>query len=196
MKNNLLAVLFMILVLSCNSSKNEASRERSVKDVTTSDSMKQVQEDANVRSFSTTVSKDISELKYFFANDSLCQTLTIKRIAKSKSNEIPKELKFKLTLRDKLNRLGNKEFDGVAKLFSSEESFYDSSDKNGADYFAGDYRFKTKDYEIKIRVDIENYEASVIGIATKQPHVILEGYANYLKTFPNQGVMKKGECTK
>lgn len=49
-------------------------------------------------------------------------------------------------------------------------------------------------YKIKIRLDIEGYEACVIMVTSNQIDKITGRYATYLKKFPNEGVMKKGEC--
>lgn len=185
--------MFMIITLvSCNNEKKELSEEKErvvapVKAHGERYSKDRVLDD----SFITNGSSDKSELHYFFSNDTLCQTLKLTKVGKDK---IPKELVFKLILLDKLGKYELKEFDGVAKLFSSEETFYDASDKDSGDYFAGDYIFTSKNYEIQIRVDIEDYEASVVSIRTKQPDAVLGGYKAYLKTFPDQGVMKKGNC--
>lgn len=183
-------------LFSCTNVKKDTAKEETKSDSpvvvttkvpatekpSTDSSLKEKQEDVS------------SGVNYSFSNDTLCQTISIRQISKNAKDNIPEKLKFTLTLHDKQHKYDDKTFEGIAQLSSSEESFSDNSDKDGGDYFAADYNFKTTDFKIQIRLDIQSYEACVISVMTSRPDIVLGGYGAYLKKFPNDGVMKKGEC--
>lgn len=153
-----------------------------------------VKEPASDSSKTSKNSDTLSNVNYSFSNDTLCQTVNITEISKNKKLKIPEKLKFILLLHDKQHKFEDKKFEGVAQLSSSEESFSDNSDKDGGDYFAADYNCEAGDFKIQLRLDIQSYEACVVLVTSNQPDNVIGGYSAYLKKFPNDGVMKKGDC--
>jgi len=185
-----LAVLF-----SCTNAKREKLKANESKTKVISSPQVFTAEKPNSDSVKSKKHEDaVSSINYAFYNDTLCQTLTIKKISASKRRRMPEKLEFKLLLHDKHHNYDDKIFDGIAQLSSSSESFSDNLDKDGGDYFAADYEFDGADYNIQIRLDIKNYEACVVQITTNQPDKVLGGYRAYVKKFPDDGVMKRGEC--
>jgi len=133
----------------------------------------------------------MDNLNYFFSNDSFCQTLSIRKRSISKEYDIPQKIEFKLTLYDKLKVIPKLTFNGIAVLTSPNESFSDKSKIDEGSYFAADYYFISDEYKIKIRLDIEEYEACIVSIESSHPENVLKGYENYLKKYPNYDVLKK-----
>jgi hypothetical protein len=193
-RNQMFILISFTVLLSCTNVKKESPKEEAKSNTKV---ISPIPTTGNLDHDSTETKKYddvLPSINYSFSNDTLCQTISIKEINKNGKLEIPEKLKFKLMLHDKQNKYADKVFEGVAKLSSPEESFSDNSDKDGGDYFAADYNFKAADYKIQIRLDIQNYEACVVLVTTSRPDIILGGYSIYLKKFPNDGVMKKGEC--
>lgn len=190
-RQQLLILILLSLLFSCNNVTKAPSEKKTTRATTT--------QDARLRTPNIDSSKiekpDISAgINYVFSNDSLCQMLYLKEIIKSKKDGLPEKLKFKLVLHDKFHKQGDKIFEGVAKLFSSEESFSDNLEKDPEPYDASDYNFATSDYRIVIRLDNDKYEAAVATITAKQIEMVLGSFSSYLKRYPNYDVMKKGEC--
>jgi len=184
MKNKLFNIAIIGLLLGCsNHSSNKYSSEQIAKPIDT------------IEVSTLEVEKSNTYKSYYFSNDSLCQNLIIKKIKWGQKKDIPKSIEFELTLHDNLGCFQDIKFNGVAMLASSNESFLDESDKDVGAYFAADYIFSS-DFKIKIRIDIENYAACVVHIETDKPEKILGGYKNYIKSYPNFNIMKKGSCIK
>ncbi len=194
-RNQLIVLIALSMLFSCNNGKktetnNELKSSSEMKpqvratEVEKLDSISNTEKKSNVR---------LSDVSYFFSNDTLCQNITLSEITRNDKFNIPQKLGFKIVLSDKQGKSPDKVFNGIAKLSSSEESFGDSSEADGGDYFAGDYILETADFEVQIRLDIENYEACVISLIPKND-TVLGVYSSYLKKFPSEGVMKKGKC--
>jgi hypothetical protein len=194
-KNRLFILIALSVLFSCTNGKRDTSKKEANSNAELITPTKVPIVEKAGRDLSKTKKYDVlSGINYFFSNDTLCQTLTIKEKSKNKKFKIPEKLEFKLVLHDKLHKYDNKIFEGVAQLSSPDESFSDNADKDGGDYFAADYDFEATDHKIKIRLDIQSYEACVVLVTTSQPGVVLGGYSAYLKKFPNDGVMKRGAC--
>ena len=198
MKNrkSLLILISLIIFFSCNNVTKNTTKEVA-KPIANNKTSVQVPnaERSNRDSLKTKNYYNIlAGINYSFTNGSFCQSISLKEISKNEKFKIPEKLTFKITLHDKQGKLNDKIFKGVAKLFSPEESFSDNSEKDGGDYDAADYHFDTSTYRIIIRIDIENYEACVVSVRTSNTETALGGYSTYLKDFPNDGVMKRGEC--
>ncbi|PWA05574.1 hypothetical protein DB895_06200 [Flavobacterium psychrotolerans] len=131
---------------------------------------------------------------YFFANDSVCNKISIKTLNKGEEDGIPKKLGFNLMLRNKKKNNQQINFKGIAVLTSSDESFFDKTENDGGDYFAADYSFSDTNYNLKIRLDIEKYEACVISIEHKGSKDLIKEYGCFVKKYPDYDVMKKGDC--
>jgi hypothetical protein len=143
-----------------------------------------------------TVKKQIAEIdtanydyKYIFANDSINRALYIKKGPISKRYQVPEKLKFKLILHDKLGKLPDKRFEGLAVLASSNESFSEKNDINEGDYFAADYVYSIKDCNLKIRLDIEGY--MVCAVSTTCIDI-----KEFFKSYPDYDIMKRGNYQK
>ena len=195
-RNHLIILVSIFALFSCNNinkEKQKMSPESSIKIV--NPIRDSIAEKSDSNSYNNQKDNDtLLETSYFFSNDNLCQTLIIEEISKSQKFKIPKEIKYKLVLHDKQQKFEDKIFNGIAQLSSSEESFFDKTEIDGGSYDAADYNFETKQYKLKIRLDIQSFEACVVLIITSQPEIILSGFANNIKEFPNEGVMKRGEC--
>ncbi|QEM09119.1 hypothetical protein [Mucilaginibacter rubeus] len=196
-RNQLFILIALFTLFSCNNDvKNGTSKAKAdsnAKAITPAQAP--ITEKSDVDTSKIKKSSDpLNGINYSFSNDTLCQTLSVKEMSKDKKLEIPEKLEFKLVLHDKQHKYDDKVFEGVAKLTSSEESFSDNSEKDGGAYDAADYDFEATGYRIQIRLDIQGYEACVTSVTTSQPDIVLGGYSTYLKKFPNDGVMRKGEC--
>lgn len=194
-RNQILILTSLVGLFSCTNVKKDIAKEGAKSDsVVVTPTKIPIMEKPNSDSSREKQNDVLLGINYSFSNDTLCQTISIKGINGTEKNKIPEKLNFTLVLHDKQHKYDDKTFEGIAQLSSSEESFSDISDKDGGDYFAADYNFETKDYKIQIRLDIQSYEACVVSITTRRPDIVLGGYSTYLKKFPNDGVMKKGEC--
>lgn len=195
-RNQIFISILLAVLFSCTNGKRDTTKEEAKSDsVVMSPIRVPIEENRDHDSSQEKKYDDVlSGIHYSFSNDAFCQMAIIKEISKNKRLKIPEKLKFTLTLHDKQHKYDDKIFEGVAELSSPEESFSDNSDKGEGDYFAADYNFEATDYSIQIRLDIQTYEACVILIRTSRPDMVLGGYSSYLKKFPNDGVMKKGEC--
>jgi len=196
-KRNQSFILISITVLfSCANVKKEAPKKEtdSIIKVVNPTQVSKMENLSLDTSKAKTPNDILSGIDYSFSNDSLCETISIQEISNNKKLKIPEKLRFTLILRDKQHKYDDKIFEGIARLSSSEESFSDNLDKDGGDYFAADYNFEQTDYKIKIRLDIQSFEACVVLITTSQSDMVLGGYNTYLKKFPSDGVMKKGKC--
>jgi hypothetical protein len=182
-------------ISSCNNENKNTSKNKTQTRTPTTTSAQLPLVRKNITDSSANKKDDISSgIDFVFSNDTLCQSLYIKELSVNKEFKIPETIEFKLRLHDKLNKYEDKIFTGTAKLTSSDESFVDSSENDPAAYSAGDYELDKSNYKIQIRLDIQDYEACVISVAADQPDSILGGFRTYLKNFPDNGVMKKGEC--
>lgn len=195
-RNQIFILISLVGLFSCTNVKKDSAKEETKSDsvAVTSPKIPITEKPGSDSSREKRYIDDFSGINYSFSNDTLCQTISIKGINKNEKNKIPEKIKFTLLLHDRQHKYVNKTFEGIAQLSSSEESFSDSSDKDGGDYFAADYNFEATDYKIQIRLDIQSYEACVVSVTTSRPDMVLGGYTAYLKKFPNDGVMKKGEC--
>ncbi|WP_428330586.1 hypothetical protein [Mucilaginibacter sp.] len=196
-KRNQLFILIVLSVLfSCSNVKRDTSKKEtdSIAKIITPTQTPANESLGNDSTKTKKYDDALLGINYFFSNDTLCQNLSIKEISKNAKLKIPEKLEFKLLLHDKQHKYDDKIFEGVAQLSSSEESFYNNSDKDGGDYFAADYNLDAADYKMQIRLDIQNYEACVFLVTTSQPDKVLGGYSAYLKKFPNEGIMKRGKC--
>lgn len=131
---------------------------------------------------------------YFFSEDTISQIISIKLLGISKKDNLPTNLKFNLTLKNKQKPGGNFLLNGIAVLTSSEETFSDQNEIDEGEYFAADYIFNSDDYKIKIRLDIEEYQACVVSIACNGSKNTNEDYCQYVKKYPDYDVMKKTDC--
>ncbi len=195
-RNQLFILTSLSMLFSCTEVKKDAPKEEA-KPKAELVTLAQVPTLEKLAPDSTQTKKNsdiLSGITYSFSSDSLCQTINIKEISKSKKFKMPQKLAFKLILHDKLHKYEDKIFEGIAELKSPEESFSDNSEKDGGDYFAADYNLETTDYRVKIRLDIERYEACVVLITAPRLDTVLGGYSVYMKEFPSDGVMKKGQC--
>jgi hypothetical protein len=195
-RNQVFILISLTVLFSCTNVKRSTQKEdaKSNAKVISTNPVPKVEKVGQDSSKARKDGDTVSYINYSFFNDTICQTLSIKKISKNEKLKIPERLKFKFLLHDKQHKYDDKIFEGIAQLFSSEESFSDNSEKDGGAYDAADYSFKATDYEIQIRLDIQSYEACVVQITTGQPDIVLGGYRAYLKKFPNDGVMKRGEC--
>ena len=184
MKTKQLLFLFsIILLLSCSNVKTNSSNLTKVSDISRGNSGERLLNERNRES--------ADSLNYYYSNDSLFQVICIRRLNMSKEYEIPEKIEFRLVLRDKLSTYSERKFNGIAVLTSPNESFMDKSKIDEGLYFAADYSFSTKDYDIKIRLDIENYEACVIYIESDHIEKVLMGFEKYIKSYPNYDIMRK-----
>ncbi|MES2457409.1 MAG: hypothetical protein V4594_17770 [Bacteroidota bacterium] len=194
-RNQLIILISLGIAFSCTNVNRKALENETKSDsaviISTQKSILQSKPD----SVSNKMTRErLGSMTYYFANDSLCQTLSITNIADNTELDIPQKLKFRLVLHDKLNNYSDRTFEGIASLFSPEESFADSTEEDGGDYFAADYNLTASNYKLKIRLETEGYEACVIKITAGDLDAVLGGYHSYMKEFPNEGVMKKGKC--
>jgi hypothetical protein len=158
MKKQLILLIIGSLLLSCTKEK-KMPKENNKNEVTES---KTVTKDLVVPINKKTIETEDHNYKYKFSNDSIIKILYLKTGTPNKEYQVPSTLKFKLVLQDKFKLNPDKIYDGVAVLTSPNESFSNKRDKDGGDYFAADYLFNIKDCSLKIRLDIENYEACLL----------------------------------
>lgn len=129
--------------------------------------------------------KEIATIKYdymyHFTNDSVNQTLYIKKGALNKVYEVPEEIMFKLILNNKFNKYESEEFEGVAVLKNANESFYDK--EINADYFAADYFFTLSGCSLNLRLDIVEFKACVASTTCNT-------LKYFLRTYPDYDIMK------
>jgi hypothetical protein len=187
MKYKTLIVLVTIL-LSCNSRSTDTQKGN--KNVSIADTTNKLRQN---KSHQKELIKDESlyDYKYRFSNDSISQILFIKKMLVKK--EMPQKLKFKLSLQDKKGLHPEKIIEAVAVLISDNESFTDRNDPNGGDYFAADYVYKMSDCgSLKIRLDIQNYDACFLLLNCKSQISFLKEYSYYFGKDPYEyNVMKR-----
>lgn len=119
------------------------------------------------------------DYKYSFSNDTITQTLYVKKGTISKKYEVPEIVNFRLILSDKLGTHPEMRFEGVAELISANETFSENNNPDESDYFAADYVFNVKDCKLKIRLDIENYSACVVSTTCINLRHFLKGYPDF-----------------
>jgi hypothetical protein len=171
-RNQLIGIALMCILIGCRNEKQNS---------------KQNNPDTNITSENSFYTKGVSvesdtikyEYKYFFSNDTISQTLYIKKGAMSKKNEVPEMVNFKIVLNDKSKPQSEKIVSGKALLTSANESFFDKNDIDGGDYFAADYISIIKGCELKIRLDIDKYSACVVSTTCIDMKDFFKNYSEY-----------------
>ena len=169
----------MCILLSC-ANKEQASNRKNSDTITSS---KITLQDTVPKELLVKVDTVHYEYKYFFSNDTISQTLYIKKGILSKKYEVPEAVKFKLILSDESGMHSQKSFEGAAVLASANESFSEKNDGEG-DYFAADYKFNLKGCSLKIRLDIDRYAACIISTTCTD-------WKYFLKSYPDYDVLKR-----
>lgn len=127
---------------------------------------------------------------YSFSTDSVCETLQIKILNRSKKYDgIPQKIAFILVLKNKVKNITTS-INGIAFLTSPNESFLDEKELDSGAYFAADYNRNNTSYSINIKLDIERYEACAISLKSDAKNN-LDIYTKYLKEYPNYNILKR-----
>jgi hypothetical protein len=162
MKQYILLLFCPLILSACNNS--DSSSEKIKADV--KDSIQSNKDSSRKQYAKKEVIKlpDGYEYFYTFSNNSISEKLYIKKGLLNKKLEVPENLKFKLIFENQNDIASGISLSGVAILGSPNESFGDKNDLSMGDYEAADYRYKRKDYELTITIDVNRFEASVLSL--------------------------------
>jgi len=130
---------------------------------------------------------------YFSSHERMCEELNL--FFNEKENDFPDKINFSLSLFSS-DTIIDLQIQGSAMLSSSNESFYDLNSPNEGAYFAADYVFSGKDMTIRIRLDIEDFEACVVYVSDLQDEINSKILKPHFMAYPNYSVMKPGICRK